>query len=215
MKSAFLLLLAQAAATADASPVSDQALKELALRESLLPRHLTNVVLDDPAMRAEIRRVGFEKGCRAMAESRNEVGQQYRAALVPATVVAIRKFVPEPRLSQMRPRSFVIGPLQIYKVRIGDEVERTAGSVLSAARDAMRLAFRRRTSANPDTTSPSDNVVMPRADIATAVGFKAAYDLEKPSHLGMACAEMLIPSAIRPRITTEAGQPPFVVVPPK
>lgn len=204
-------------ATAPTAPstVSDAALERLATRESRLPGRLYRLIYDDPSMRAEVRRVGFAKGCQAIADSRQEVSLRFVPMLVPATVTAIRKIVPEPQLSEMRFRSFVSGPLHIYARRIDDELDRTASASLNHAYSAMRAAFLKRTREFPVTENPADNIVMPKADIAAMLGMKGPYDLDKPSHLGMACAEALIPADERPTITTSPAPATLVVAPPQ
>lgn len=203
------------AAPVGQSSVSDQALEQLAIRESRLPGRLYRLIYDDPSMRAEIRRVGFEKGCRAIVDGKRQVSLQFVPALVPATVAAIRKVVPEPRLSEMRFRSFISGPMRVYARRIDDEIDRTASASLRMAYEAMRIAFLQRTHQLPATKNPKDNVIMPRADIAEAVGLQGPYDLDNPAHLGMACADLLIPAEKRPAITTSPTPGPFIVVPPR
>lgn len=203
----------QDGASTERQAVSDQALERLATTESRLPGRLNLLIYNDPAMRTEIKRVGFEKGCHAIADSRREVSRQFVPALVPATVGAIRKIVPEPRLSAMRPRSFIAGPLRIYERRIDDEIDRTAPEILMAAYDAMRTAFLARTRKYPTTQDRADNVVMPAADIAAAASINGPYDLDNPAHLGMACIELLFPG--RPRITTSSAPAPLVVIPSK
>jgi len=198
-----------------ASAVSDQALEDLAIRESRLSRRLSPLIYDDPSMRAEIKRVGFEKGCRALDDSRREIGLRFAPALAPATVAAIRKIVPEPQLSEMRFRSFVTGPMHVYTRRIDIELERTASESLNAAYSAMRAAFLKRTRAFPATGNPADNIVMPKSDITAAVGLKGAYNLDNPAHLGMACAELLIPAPLRPTIRATPAPSPLIVVPPQ
>lgn len=209
------LLLAQALPVQAVPVVTDQVLEQLASNESRLPGRLKDVIFEDPAMRKEIRRVGFEKGCRAMAESRREVSQRYNAALIPATVAAIRKFVPEPQLSLMRPRSFVTGPLTIYKARIEGEIDRSAPAILAAAYSAMRDAFLKRTKTYPSQTQPAGNIVMPKPDLAVAVGMTGPYNLDDPAHLSMACIELLISPDKRPKITTEPRSAPSVIIPSK
>jgi hypothetical protein len=178
----------------------------LAALESRLPVKLSRLIYGDPAMRAEIRRVGFVKGCHAIAESRREVGTQFVPLLVPATVAVVRKIVPEARLSAMPVRSFSSGPLSLYTKRIDDEIERTASVTLTQAYAAMRAAFLARTRKMPATRSPADNVVMPKADIAAFGSLKGAYDLDNPAHLSMACADLLIPASRRPTITASSSE---------
>ena len=57
----------------------------------LLRDTIINAIYDDPAMRAEIRRVGFANGCRAVASSRREVAINFNPQMVPVTVAALRR----------------------------------------------------------------------------------------------------------------------------
>jgi hypothetical protein len=197
------------------SAISDQALEQLAARESRLPGRLNRLIYDAPSMRAEIKRVGFEKGCHAIADSRREVSLQFVPALVPPTVAAIRKIVPEPRLSETRPRSFVFGPMRIYANRIDEEIDRTASDVLTTAYDAMRTAFLTRTHGMATTRNPADNIIMPRPDIAAFGSLNGPYNLDNPAHLSMACADLLTPADRRPTITTLPAPRTYTVVPPQ
>lgn len=195
-------------------PVPDASLERLALAESRVPLRLSDVVYDDAGLRAEIRRIGFEKGCRAVADSRREVSAVFAPKLVPATVAAIRHVVPAERLNEMRVLSFFMGPLRVYTSRIETELDATAGPLLQSAYAAMRESFLARATAMPTVQDASANRVMPKADIAAAVGIKGAYDLDRPAQLGMACAELLISPSVRPTIST-TPQPVLVVAPPR
>ncbi|ARS26596.1 hypothetical protein [Sphingomonas sp. KC8] len=189
------------------SALPELAFERLATAESRLPGRLSNLIYNDPAMRAEIRRVGFEKGCRAVADSRRDVGMKFVPALVPATVAAIRKIVPEPQFSEMRPRSFVVSPLRIYAKRIDAEIDRTAPEILTVAYDAMRKSFLERLRQYPTTQNPADNIVVPRADIAAFGNLEGPYDLDNPVHLSIACADLFISAKMRPTITTAPVDP--------
>ena len=211
----FLLMLAQASSPHVHPPLTDAILEQIATNESRLPSKLHDLILYDPAMRAEIRRVGFEKGCKAMEMSSAEVSGQRRAALVQPTVKAIRAIVPEAILNDMWPRSFFVGRLSAFRVRIDAELDRSAAPILAAAYDEMRDTFLKRTKTYPDTTASGDNVVMPKADIAKALDLNRPFDLDKPAELGLACAELLISPAARPTITTAPfRRPELVLVPP-
>lgn len=52
-------------------------------------------------------------------------------------------------------------------------------------------------------------------DIAEAVGLHGPYDLDNPAHMGMACADLLIPADKRPAITTSLAPSPFTVAHPR
>ncbi len=195
------------------SPVTDATLERLATVESRLPLRLDYVVYEDAGLRAEIKRVGFEKGCHAVRESRRAVSDAFVPKLVPATVAAIRHVVPAARLDEMRVLSFSMGPLRVYKIRIEDELDATAGPILQSAYAAMRDTFAARTKLLPTEPSLSANVVATKADIAAALGLAATYDLDKPAQLAMACAELLISPAQRPKISLGPKQPALEIVP--
>lgn len=194
-------------------PVTDAALERLAISEDRLSSRLMYVIYDDPALRAEIKRVGFERGCRAVAASRNDISAKFVPLLVPATVAAIRHVIPAERLNQIWPLSFFVGPMQVYKGRVDAELDKTAQPILDTAYAEMRQTFLARVKALSATSDASANRVMPRADIAGALGITGAYDLDKPSQLGMACAEVLISPSMRPTITTTPPQPRSTVAP--
>ncbi|MCI4589334.1 hypothetical protein MOK15_04385 [Sphingobium sp. BYY-5] len=206
---------ARAASPVIQSTVTDDVLKQLAIAESRVPSRLYRVIYDDPSMRAEIKRVGFEKGCRAVAESKRQVSRQFVPSLVPATVAAIRKIVPEPHLSEMRPRSFIVGPMRIYTKRIDDEIDRTASPLLMATYAAMRAEFLGRMRELPTSRNPEDNIVMPKTDIAAFGSLNGAYDLDNPAQLGMACADFLIRPEQRPTITTAPSPGTVTIIPPR
>lgn len=202
------------AAIAQVAPaVPDAALERLAAVESRLPFRLNSLVYNDAGMRSEIKRIGFEKGCRAVRDSQRDVSAGYVPKLVPATVAAIRQVVPAERLNDMRMLSFVVGPLQIYKGRVDAALEATAGPILQSAYDAMRASFMARMKVIPTERHHAANDVAPRADVAAAVGITGAYDLDNPAQLGLACAELLISPGARPKISTTPQLTPFVVVP--
>jgi hypothetical protein len=195
------LLPAGQSAPADAVGVNDAAVELLARREGTLQQRLLNVVIEDPALRAEIRRVGLEKGCRTMEDSRSETGATYQTMLFPVTVAAIRKLVPAERLARAQFLSFVSAPLIPYGSRVRDEVARNAADTLAAAEAHMRRVFLDRIRREP-SGGPEASHVLPRADLAAALGLDGPYDLDKPSHLGLACADLLISPDVRPTITT-------------
>lgn len=197
-----LLLLAGQSAPTNAPAVSDTAETLRATREGTLWRRLTNAAINDPAMRAEIRRVRAGEGGYAMNDSRAEVAQAYRAALIPVIVAAIRKFVPAERLADTQYLSFVSAPLIPYGARVRDEVERNAVDTLTAAEARMRRVFLDRIRPEP-AGDPQASRVLPRADLAAAPGLQGPYNLDKPCDLGLACADLLIAPAMRPTITTE------------
>lgn len=154
--------LAGAAAAQTSPSVSDASLERLATLESRLPQRLSYLVYDDVKLRAEIKRIGFEKGCRAVNDSRREVSDAFVPKLVPATVASIRRVVPADRLNSMRVLSFFVGPLQIYKGRIDADLDATAAPILQSAYDAMRRSFVARTKIIP--TERTRNTAGPSID---------------------------------------------------
>lgn len=206
--------VAQAQPAFAQAEVSDEVLERIAVNESRLRVRLGPVIYDDPAMRAEIRRIGFEKGCHAVADSRREVVARYALELVPATVEAIRKRVPANQLSEMRARSFLATPLVAYASRIDAEIERIAPDILTAADEAMRQSFLRQAQSYPDVTDPAANKIIPRADIAATGIIQGYYDLDKPSHLALACADFLISPDARPKITTSSPPKNYIIISP-
>jgi hypothetical protein len=137
--------IAGTAAAQTSSSVSDASLERLATLESRLPQRLSHLVYDDVKLRAEIKRIGFEKGYRAVHDSRLEVSNAFVPKLVPATVGSFRRVVPAERLNAMRVLSFFVGPLQIYELRIDADLDATAAPMLQSAYDAMRRSFVART----------------------------------------------------------------------
>lgn len=194
--------------------VDDRALGQVAVRESPLPQRLRNLILDDPAARAALRRVGFPAGCKALGASQRAVSDRHAAALAPFVVAAIRATVPAARLAEMPVLSFYVGPLQVYKSRVVAAVERSAAPLLATAEREVRADFAQRVRALPSMRDPAVNVVRPRADVAAALGMRKPYDLDDPAQLGLACAELSIDPAARPTITTGAPRPAGRVLPP-
>ena len=138
MLSASLALLLQLSVVGAPAPVTDEALAVFARNESPLGFWLAETITSDPAMHAEMRRVGFATACNVLAESRNSVAMRYRERLVPATVKSVRDTVPADRLEEMKILSFLVGPMQIYKARI--LVPRVSPITISQAPTLMRRA---------------------------------------------------------------------------
>lgn len=172
---------------------ADEQLEYLALNQSLLPVRLGRVIFDDPKMRDEIKRIGLRQGCVAVDQSRKKVGAKYRPALVPATVAAIRKVVPEPVLTEATVLAFFSWPLSGYKSRIEDELEVIASEILQEAYAAMRVEFLAQTAQLPTSRNRKDNVLMPSPHLAAALSFDGAYNLNRPETMNMACLDLLTP----------------------
>ncbi len=185
---------------------TDEQLEYLALNQSLLPSRLGHVIFDDPKMRGEIKRVGLRQGCVAVDQSWKKVGAKYKPALVPPTVAAIRKVVPEPVLTEASFLSFLSWPLSSYQSRIEDELEVTASETLQEAYAAMRVEFLAQTAQLPTSRNRKDNVLMPSPHLAAALSIEGAYDLSRPEAMNMACLDLLTPK--RPRSETSIEPPP-------
>lgn len=190
----------------------EQRISLLAAEYGPAPRIIERVVYNDPALRAEIRRVGFARGCDAVGSARREVGTRHVEGLRTAYAAAIRTVIPVQRLAEARPVSFVAGPLSIYGRRVEDEVERSAAPLLAVVAEDMRRTFLARTGPTPTTTNEADNRIAPKGDIAAALGIGAHWDLDNPNHMSMACIEQRMPPHLRPTITTEPA-PPRLFVP--
>jgi hypothetical protein len=199
-----LLGLALAAQLQLTPAQSDARLRALAERGSLITSRMSDAVLQDPAMRAEWRRVGFEKGCLAFASAEKEVKARHLPLLVEPTIAAVRKFVPQERLDRLPALSFSYGGLQVYRARVEQELGRTSGGLIADAVEDMRRNYQAQVKALPTATNPEANVVIPKADIGAALGVKGAWDLNNPAQLGMACAELRIPPGVRPQINVGA-----------
>ena len=202
MLSASLALLLQLSVVGAPAPVTDEALAVFARNESPLGFWLAETITSDPAMRAEMRRVGFATACNVLAESRNSVVMRYRERLVPATVKSVRDTVPADGLEEMKILSFLVGPMQIYKARILDQVRVDGAAVISDAEAEMRSAFLSRTAVIDSIVGDEANIIMPKPDIATALQIDGEYDLDNPNQIMLACAEQHIGADQRPVITT-------------
>ena len=175
---------------------------------------LRTVVYDDPALRAELRRVGLAAGCEGAKRADYEVTARHEAQLRPALEQAIRQVIPPEKLEEARALSFLTMPLLPYQARVAAAYERAGAAPLAQARQDMRETFLGYTKSLPPA-GPGANDITPRADIAAALGVRAKWDLDNPAQLGMACAEQTMPPDLRPTITT--GSPAvsgLVVVPP-
>jgi hypothetical protein len=198
MLGAAIAFAMQTTVIAAPSPVTDEALTALALQESPLNGWMTNAIVDDPTMRAEVQRVGFDAGCSAIMETQASIVADYRDRLAPKMVAAIRDIVPTVTLDQMKILSFFVGPMQVYKSRVYDRVLEDALAVEAA--DKMRAAFLARTGQLPTTQDPGANRIAPNADIGQALGINGLYDLDNPAHLSLACAESKLSPDQRPKV---------------
>ena len=202
MLSASLALLLQLSVVGAPAPVTDEALAAFARNESPLSFWLAETITYDSALRAEMKRVGFAAACNVLAESRNLVTMRYRERLVPAIVKSVRATVPADRLEEMNILSFLVGPMQIYRARILDQVRVDGAADISDAEAEMRSTFLSRTAVMDSVEGNEANIAMPKHDIAKALQIVGGYDLDNPNHIMLACAEQHIGADQRPTITT-------------
>jgi hypothetical protein len=153
-------------------------------------------------MRAEIRRVGFAIGCSTVDDVSKAVVARHATALEQGLAEAIRKVIPEGRLMEAKAASFLVAPLAAYQRPVERELERSGAATLASAREDMRKSFLTRSRAIPATANPADNEVMPKADVAAALGVRGPWDLDNPSQMAFACAEQRMSPNLRPTITT-------------
>ena len=196
------LLAAQAITVPDAGAWTiDQRIAHLAESEASLATRIERPVLEDPAIRAEFRRIGFATGCSVFGQSRREVVPRHVPDLIPHFDAAIRKLIPAEQIAKARFLSFLASPLIGYHRRVADSAERTAEAELASATADLRTTFLSRTAAVQTNGDPAANVVVPRADIARALGVDGPWNLDNPNHVALACAEQLIPPDRRPLIS--------------
>jgi hypothetical protein len=193
---------AQLPAPTDPGPSVEQRIAWLAAGSARTLPRVEWAVFDDPAMRAEIRRMGFATGCATVDEVSKSVVARHAAALQDAIAQAIRKVIPEEKLLAANVMSFLAMPLTSYQRRVEREVERSGGATLASARGDMRESFMARARTIPATANPADNEVMPKADVAAALGVRGHWDLDNPAQLAFACAEQRMSPNLRPTITT-------------
>ena len=188
----------------------DQRVELLADFEATNRYRLETAIFEDPEMRAEIRRVGFARGCGAVDEASRSVAPRHAEALRPYAAQAIRTVIPAQYLQQARVVTFLVMPLSMYSARVEARIAQLAAEPLGVARRDMRAAFVRIASALPTSTQPQDNIVMPRADIAAALGQNGPWDLDNMAQLHFACSDARISPAIRPTFTTgpQPGEQP-------
>ena len=199
---AVALFAAQAVAVPDASAWTvDRRIAYLAESESRVATRIERRLYADPAIRAELRRVGFATGCSAFGRSSRKVVSGHVPALKPHFEAAIRRLVPAEQIVSARFLSFLAHPLMLYQRRVVDAAERSAETELAAAAADLRAAFLSETKQLRTNEDPSANVVMPRADIGRALGVAGAWNLDDPNHVAMACIEQLISPGQRPLIS--------------
>ena len=202
MQSVSLALFLQLGVIAAPAPVTDEALAAFVRQENPLGVWLSETITHDPKMRAEMKRVRFASACTALAESRTLIAARHRERLVPITVNSVKHHVPADRLNEMKILSLWVGPMQIYKARILDQVRRDGAEIVAEAESEMRSAFLTQTAKMNSVEGESANIVLPKADIAKALGIADGYNLDNPAHIMLACAEQRIAPDQRPTITT-------------
>ena len=158
-------------------------------------------IYDDPAMRSELRRVGFGHGCAAVAASSAEMVDRHAGRLRPYAEQAIRTIIPERRLAEARFISFIAHPFTMYSGRVHAEVDRLAASEVASARDEMRQTFLNLTKPMLDTKEIPEETVKPKADISAALGLNGRWDFNNPAQIAMACLELRMDPRVRPMIT--------------
>ena len=199
---AIALLAAQVVTVPDATAWTiDQRIAHLAQDEARLAIRLERPLYEDAAIRAEFRRVGFASGCSAFAQARREVVSRHLPALKPHFEAAIRKLIPAEQIEKARFLSFLASPLMAYQRRVSQAAERTAQAELAGATEDLRRAFLSRTGPLSTSRDPAANVIMPRGDIARALGVDGPWNLDNPNHVALACAEQTIPPSQRPLIS--------------
>lgn len=199
---AFALIAAQTIVSPDPSAWTvDQRIAYLAESEARMANRIEGAVYADPAIRAEIRRVGFSAGCSAFGRARREVVNRHASALTPHFEAAIRRLVPLERITEAPFLSFLWSSLSAYQRRVSNAAEQSAEAELAGARADLRATFLSYTAPLATNGDPSANVVMPRTDIARALGVEGAWNLDNPNHLSMACLEQLISPDQRPIIS--------------
>jgi len=199
---ALVLAMAQIVVPSGDGLSVDRRIALLSANDGLVGSRIERAVYEDPAMRAEIRRVGFARGCGAVGLASREVRDRNAEMLRAATAAAIRRAIPEQRLAEARPVSFVAGPLANYSNRVQRELERSSAQLLADMAGEMRRGFLDRTRPMPTTANDADNNIAPRPDIAAALGIGDYWDLDSPTQLAMACIEQRISPRLRPTITT-------------
>ena len=186
----------------------EERVAHLAAREARISSRIERAIYHDPQMRAEIRRIGFAKGCEIVGRTGSEVLERHAPVLEPAIAEAITKVIPDRALAEARVISFLATPLSGYRGRVEQALEEGAAEALAAARADMRRTFLAATASLPATTDPQDNAVAPKPDIAASLGLAGNWDLDRPEQLALACAEHRISPQLRPTITTGAAQQP-------
>jgi hypothetical protein len=205
-----ILLAALAAAQVVAVPGAaglsvDQRIAVLAEQEARGGNRIEDAIFDDPAMRAELRRVGFAKGCATVDAARKQVIGRHKAILQAEIDRTIRKVIPAERIAEARALSFLAAPFVYYQGRVERELEKSAAPALARARDDMRQTFLALSKPMPTTRNAGDNEVLPKPDVAAALGHRGAWNLDDPAQAAFACIEQRISPSARPTLTT--GEP--------
>ncbi len=179
----------------------EQRIDYLAEAQARFAEPVNSTLYENPDVRAEIRRIGFLKGCQLAQQARRDALDQHFPELKAGYAEAIRKAVSEDMLKSVRFITFDLPPLRGAKFRLGREAERSMASEFSATRIDMTKRFVELSGPLPTNSDPAANRVTPRADVAGALGIAGDYDLDNPGFLGLACAEATIDPAFRPQIS--------------
>ncbi len=179
----------------------EQKIDYLAAGQARFAEPVSSALYDNPEVRAEIRRVGFLKGCQLVSQARKDVLAVHFSTLKAGYTAAIRKTVDENMLKAARFLSFNASPLTRASFRLRRESERSLAPEFAAIRIELSKRFFEISSPLPTETDPAANRIKPKADIAGAMGIAGDYDLDNPGYLGLACAEALIDPKYRPHIS--------------
>ena len=180
----------------------DERVSLFAAREARMRNRIEWAIFDDAAMRAEVGRIGFARGCELVDRAGKEVVERHAAVLEAEIAEAIRETVPAERIAQARIMSFLVSPLTAYRGRFEKALEEGAADALTAAKEDMRRTFLAASTPLPSTANPADDEVAPKPDMAASLGLEGSWDLDRPEQLSLACAEHRISPRLRPTITT-------------
>jgi hypothetical protein len=202
---ALALALAPTVVVPDARSWSvEQRIAYLAESQARFSHPLELSIYGDAEMRAEIRRVGFARGCEILHRAGRETALRYAPLLKPYYEAAIRHRIPAQIIGEARIVSFLATPFTIYQRRVAEDAEQSGAALFAQARSELRSTILTQTGPLPTEADPAANVVMPRPDMAAALDLKGAWDLDNPAQMAMACSEQVIPPHMRPQITTGA-----------
>ena len=88
---------------------------------------------EQPAVRAELKRVGLDAGCPLVWRVARSTSARYLDALMPFAQRAVREAIPLPVLESMSPVSFAAGPAMGYTSRVDRKFDEVAADLLGRA----------------------------------------------------------------------------------